>query len=407
MHRALRRLIGIGAALALAASAPGPAHAAEDEASPAASPSVTAAPLSALGGDQLALPGRQLNRTPEVTRLPKIAAKSWLIADLTTGEVLAAKNAHLPLPPASTLKTLTALTVLPRLPLDTPTKATRKAVTVDGTRVGLVEGRTYTVDELMYALFLPSANDAAVALAQANGGVPQTVAQMNQMARSLQANDTVAKNPSGLDRPGQVSSAYDLALMARAGLARPDFAAYAATKSFEFPDKGKRTRTIYSENRLLTGGYRGAVGVKMGFTSQAGRTFVAAATRKGHTLAFVGMRIVSRSSDAARTALDWGFANLGSITPVGMLVDPLPESAPTLAAVPDEIETPVDLSAAGLDVPVPDDPMAPWWFWVLLLGALAGAVFGRRLWRGRRRRPAMGMESSSTIRVDYHPYDPR
>jgi D-alanyl-D-alanine carboxypeptidase (penicillin-binding protein 5/6) len=167
-----------------------------------------------------------------------------------------------------------------------------------------VDGKAYTIESLFYGLFLRSGNDTAEALARANGGLALTISQMNEMARQLQANDTVAKSPSGLDRPGQVSSAYDLALIAR-------------------PGRGNSSYAIYNQNRLLTGGYKGAIGIKTGFTTNAGRTLIAAATRKGRTLIFVGLGINSASSDAAATALTWGFKNRDLISPVGTLVEPL------------------------------------------------------------------------------------
>lgn len=405
-----RRLPGIVAALLTMSLALPSAHAVESTPSPAADPSVTAvAPpvRSTLGGERLAVTTRQVDRGPGAKAIGRIKAKSWILVDVDSGAVLAAKDPHRPLPPASTLKSLTALTLLPRLPLDQETKATAKAVGSEGTRVGLRPGKTYTVEQLMYGLMLASGNDAAVALAQANGGVRETVDQMNATAQSLQALDTVAKNPSGLDANGQVSSAYDLALIARAGLAREDFRRFTSTVTFDFPGKGKRTYPIYTQNGLLLDRYRGAIGVKTGFTTNAGRTFVAAATRKGRTLVFVGMGIKDGSADTAARALTWGFRNADKVTPIGQLVEPAQAAVQTLAASP-EPATPVDLSNAGLLVPTADDPMAPWWFWVLLAlvaGAVVLWVVSRR--NPRRHRPASVFESPNAIRVDYHPYDPR
>lgn len=412
--RALPRLmLGIVAACATIGLVSPSAHAVETptpastvEAAPSTSPAVQPV-RSTLGGERLALTTRQVERGPDAKPLGRIRAKSWILVDVGSGEVLAAKDPHRVLPPASTLKSLTALTLLPRLPLDQQTKATARAVGSEGTRVGLLPGKTYRVEQLMYGLMLASGNDAAVALAQANGGVRETVDQMNAMAASLQALDTVAKNPSGLDAPGQVSSAYDLALIARAGLAREDFRRFTSTVTYEFPGKGKRTYPIYTQNDLLLDRYRGAIGVKTGFTTQAGRTFVAAATRKGRTLVFVGLGIKDGSADTAARALTWGFRNADRVTPIGQLVAPAQAAVQTLEASPPPA-TPVDLSNAGLLVPTADDPMAPWWFWVLLVlaaGAGAYVVVTRR--NPRRRRPASVFESPNAIRVDYHPYDPR
>lgn len=179
------------------------------------------------------------------------------------------------------------------------------------------------MDQLWYAVFLPSANDAAIAVAEANGGVRRTVRQMNDVAYELRALDTVAKNTNGLDAPGQLSSAYDLALIARAGLARPDFAKYASTVRAEFPDvKGKGSHPIYTTNRLLLHGWRGAIGVKTGFTSQAGRTYVGAATRGDRTLIVALMGIRESSEGAAKKLLKWGFQNGDAVTPIGTLLEP-------------------------------------------------------------------------------------
>jgi len=276
-----------------------------------------------LGGELLTKPGRVVQLGPGAKELPPLMARTWLIADARTGEILAAKGAHRTRAPASTLKMLTALTVIPKLPLDSTTVARAKAVNMYGARVGLVKGKTYTIEQLMNAMMLPSANDAAVALAQANGGITRTVSQMNELAAQLQARNTVARNPSGLDAPGQQSTAYDLALIARAGLAQPTFADFVKRTKAEFPKKGKKMRPIYTTNRLLLGNYPGVVGVKTGFTSNAGRTYVGAATRNGRTLIVSFMGVRERTDVAAAKLLTWGFANADKVTPIGVLVDPI------------------------------------------------------------------------------------
>lgn len=317
-----------------------------------------------IGGAQLALPGRQANLAPGAAEVPEIWAETWLLADADTGEILAAKDAHLQRPPASTLKTLTAVTLLPRLPLDQQYQVTWRDSRAEGSRVGLVDGKSYTIESLFYGLFLRSGNDTAEALARANGGMALTIAQMNEVAQQLQAYDTVAKSPSGLDRPGQLSSAYDLALIARAGLRIPAFAQFASTKMYEFPGRGNSSYPIYNQNRLLMGGYKGAIGVKTGFTTNAGRTLIAAATRKGRTLIFVGLGIHSASADAAATAMTWGFKNRELLTPIGVLVEPLaatpsPEPSASTQALSDQQQAALlaisdeQLAMAGLVVPLP------------------------------------------------------
>ena len=321
----------------------------------------TATPALAqtIGGEQLASPHRTVSLLPRADPLPDVWAQTWILADATTGAVLAQKGSHIQRAPASTLKMLTALTVMPQTSPDQTYTATAKAAQTYGSRVGLKIGRTYLLDQLWYAVFLPSANDAAIAVAEANGGVGRTVEQMNSVAHRLQADDTVAKTPNGLDSPGQVSSAYDLALIARAGMARSDFAKYAGTARAMFPDmKGKGSHPIYTTNRLLRHGYAGMVGVKTGFTSRAGRTYVGMATRNGRSLIVALMGIHEASETAARKLLDWGFANSAKVTPIGQLVAPLPEgSTPgataSASAVPEQqpsIEPSAHRSSRASDV---------------------------------------------------------
>lgn len=276
-----------------------------------------------VGGAQLASTKRTVNLGTGAEPLPEVWAATWVLADADTGEVLAHKGAHVPRAPASTLKMLTALTVLPQTSPGQTYVATRRAADIYGSKVGLRPGKSYTMRQLWNAVFLPSANDAAIAVAEANGGVRRTVRQMNAVAEALGATTTVARNTNGLDAPGQVSSAYDLALIARAGLKRPDFAGYASRAKARFPDvRGSGTHRIYTTNRMLLNDWPGAIGVKTGFTSQAGRTFVGAATRDGRTLIVSLMGIKETTEGAATKLLSWGFRNADRVTPVGVLIEP-------------------------------------------------------------------------------------
>jgi D-alanyl-D-alanine carboxypeptidase (penicillin-binding protein 5/6) len=282
-----------------------------------------------IGGAALAAPGVVL--APGAPAPPTIQAKAFVVADLDSGEILAAQSAHLPLPPASTLKSLTALTLLPRLDPATEYTATYEDASAEGSKVGIVVGAPYLVSDLFNGLMLPSGNDAAHALGEAAGGQAVALELMNTEARRLQALDTVAKTTSGLDEPGQLTSAYDLALIARAGLQRADFRELTSRKSADFPGQpvasGPRpTYKIYTQNRLLLNGYDGAIGVKTGYTTQAGRTFVAAAERNGRSYVVTLLGTAGRSEPAAAELLDWAFAN-PEIASVAQLVDPVPAAA--------------------------------------------------------------------------------
>jgi D-alanyl-D-alanine carboxypeptidase (penicillin-binding protein 5/6) len=273
---------------------------------------------------------------PAAGPLPFFDGTSYVIADATTGEILAAKDPHGPARPASTQKTLLALTMLPRLdPNDTYTADTQD-VGVEGTRVGMAAGETYKINDLWYALFLRSGNDAANGLAKAGGGGDLAKAIRMEMgeAHRLQADDTTVVNPSGLDAPGQFSSAYDLALFGRALLQRGDARKYMVTQHWQFPGNSTATKQsvdpamiqVNSENRLL-GKYPGIVGVKPGYTSLAHNTDIVAAERDGRTIlvTLTGVPHPTITQEAA-AFLDWGFAHDGEVDPVGQLVDPLSPS---------------------------------------------------------------------------------
>ena len=279
-------------------------------------------PQSPVGGPLLASDGVIVNPDAAAPALPGgLDMGSWLVADADTGEVLAAKAPHRRFLPASTLKTLTAVTLLPLLDPTATTKATQADASVDGSKVGLVPGMSYTLDTLFTAMLVVSGNDAADALAEAAGGIPHTVDLMNAEALHLQAFDTLARTPSGLDAPGESTSAYDLALIARAGLALPEFRHYVSIVRSTVPAPHHKHFEIYTHNRLLTT-FPGDIGIKNGYTVKAGATYVGAATRNGHTIIVTLMNAPPYFWPQAKALLSWGFRARGHVQPIGTLVGP-------------------------------------------------------------------------------------
>jgi D-alanyl-D-alanine carboxypeptidase (penicillin-binding protein 5/6) len=276
---------------------------------------------SAVGGAALTARGTVVHAAAAVPALPATTATSFIVADATTGQILAARDAHGRLAPASTLKILTAVTLIPRFKPNATVKGTTVAAQTDGTRVGIAPSVTYRVDKLFEALLVMSGNDAAVSISDAEGGLIATLARMNAKAAQLQARDTVARTPNGLDAPGQTSSAYDLALIFRAGLAMPAFRRAIGLRSTTFPLGNGTSDRIYTHDRLLTS-YPGMIGGKNGYTIAAQGSFVGAAERGGHTIIVVVMRDRANFWPEVRALLDWGFAADGHVKPVGYLVTP-------------------------------------------------------------------------------------
>ncbi|MGW3986598.1 D-alanyl-D-alanine carboxypeptidase family protein [Streptomyces sp. NPDC004830] len=329
----------------LALTAPAAVAAPKPSDSPSASPSATPpASMSTVGGARLGRPGTQVNLASGVPVLPKgVSARSWIVADAETGDVLAAHNAHWRLAPASTLKMLFADTLLPKFPRTGKHKVVPSdlaGIGAGSSMVGIKEEETYTVHDLWLGVFLRSGNDAVHVLSAMNQGVDNTVREMNEHAVELQALDTHVVSPDGYDAEGQVSSAYDLTLIARSGMQKKDFREYAATVSAKFPGetkkgkKGKSVREsfeIQNTNRLLSGDsdvpvYQGIAGVKNGNTTNAGATFTGVAERNGKVLLVTVMNPEKPEhnevyKETARL-FDWGFKAAGKVQPVGELVPP-------------------------------------------------------------------------------------
>jgi serine-type D-Ala-D-Ala carboxypeptidase (penicillin-binding protein 5/6) len=310
--------------------APGSAVAPGPGASLGAAESLGAASAAArldVGGLQLAGRGVVVNYPASGPKLPSVPATAYVIADASTGQVLAAKDPHGEFAPASTLKVLTAITLLPRLNPDAMVTASKLAASQEPNIAGLIAGHQYQVSALFKALLLISANDAAVALTEATGSFATGMQLINAEAQHLQAYDVVAKMPNGLPAPGQVVSAYDEALIARQALASPAFMGYDSTLAARFQVKPGKWETLLNQNTLLTQ-YKGGIGGKIGWTQASGATYIGMARRNGVTLIVTVLHCTPlQEITSGEKLLNWGFAEDGHVAPVGTLVSPLPTAA--------------------------------------------------------------------------------
>ncbi len=253
-------------------------------------------------------------------RPEELGAASAILVDAASGDILYAHAARERRAPASLTKVMTAAVVLERGKLTDQVVASPRVREAGGHTMGLRPGQRLTVQDLLSALLVLSANDAAVALAEHVGGsVPGFAAFMNAKAEALGMRDTHFRNPHGLDAPDHYSTAYDLAVLTRYALQSPMFAQIVRTRQTVITVKGpaKRrgrqataVRVLRTHNRLLTA-FEGADGVKTGFTSEAGRCLVASAQRDGRRVIAVLLNDPRRWEDAA-SLLEYGFTLLGA-----------------------------------------------------------------------------------------------
>ncbi len=245
--------------------------------------------------------------------IPDGPAPAWIIADLDSGQVLAGRDMYAAHPPASTIKTLLALTALDELDLGATMVATPANIMVECNCAGVKPGHTYTARQLLEGALLVSGNDAANALADMLGGYDVAVDKMNAKAAAIGAYDTHATSPSGLDGPGGPgwTSPHDLAAIFRAAMANPVFAQITAQPTAMFPTASGEKPLINQDELLVR--YPGAIGGKTGYTYAARKTFVGAAERGGRRLVIAMMYGLVRDGgptywDQAAMLLDWGFA---------------------------------------------------------------------------------------------------
>ena len=238
---------------------------------------------------------------------PAVTCEACIVVD-DHGGVLFARRPDARLPMASTTKMVTALLVVEEADLEEQVTVSANAATIGGGGLDLQAGETYTAEALLYALLLSSSNESAVALAEhVEGSEAEFVADMNQFADSIEADDTAFVTSHGLDIPGHYSSARDLATIAAALLQDPVLARIVATGSATI--EGPRGAIHLDNRNSLLESYKGAVGVKTGYTLGAGNVLVGAARRRGRVLISVAMDSVNSTTDT-QDLLDYGWARL-------------------------------------------------------------------------------------------------
>ena len=244
---------------------------------------------------------------PRVVRGPKgVRARYAILVDVGGGEVLWSRRGRVKAPPASLTKMLTALAVRASLDLDRVTVASKAAARQPARRLAMRRGQKLTVSQALKALMIVSANDVAVMLAEAAGGsVARFSRAMDAESRRLGLRASSWRNPHGLDARGHRSTAFDLAILARAVLEDRWLSRVVKMRRAAFTTPSGRRHRLTARSRFLLG-YKGAVGVKTGFTDDAGHCLAAAATRGGRTLVAVVLRSPDNAADAGRM-LDWGF----------------------------------------------------------------------------------------------------
>ena len=262
----------------------------------------------------IAMPMGITARAAPTTASLALSSESAMLMDASDGSVLYEKNAHQKKGMASTTKIMTALIASEYGELDRPLDIPKAAIGVEGSSIYLSEGERLSVRELLYALLLSSANDAAEALAiLCHGSIESFVEKMNARALSLGLKSTHFVNPHGLYHEEHYTTAYELALIARAALNEPTVSEIAATYRYRIPKRDScNERYLINHNKLLRL-YDGAIGLKTGFTKKTGRCLVSAATRNGLTLIAVTLNAPDDWNDHIKM-LDYGFDMYESIT---------------------------------------------------------------------------------------------
>jgi D-alanyl-D-alanine carboxypeptidase (penicillin-binding protein 5/6) len=331
MRRLAARLVIAGMALAVGATtagcsaAPGLAYAQGATRPGLPSRTATTAMVPASARAKVAPGGPML----DVVGAPKgVKAKAGILVDATTGQVLWAQGENTVRPIASITKVMTALVILQAGGLNqkvtVPEAATAYVAKYDANAAGLIPGQVFTVDELLHAMLIVSAADAAFTLANVYGpGLPAFIAKMNAEAAKLGLTHTHFTSPDGLPYPTETSTFSTPAELVRLGeiaMGYPEFRSIVALRFYNLPKGDGHSAYSFTSSNELIGKYQGVIGIKTGFTNAAGHTLLFEAVRGGRTL--IGDVLGSPPSgpaagaqDAARV-LTWGFSLEQSTEPV-------------------------------------------------------------------------------------------
>ena len=312
---------------------------------------------------------------------PNIHASSALLVDLTDNDqVLFSRNSHEVRAPASLTKMVTALVVRDQYGLD-DTVTTDGHVRIAQGTMGILPGMHFTVRQLLYSMLLPSSNDAAAALAAHDPyGYEHFIRLMNEKARALGATTSHFVNPHGLDEPGHVSSAWDMAIFARQLLNDPMLAQIVRTKRYNLVWPSDHKIRVLTNHNFLLGRYPGMIGVKTGYTVHAGHSLVTAVQTSQSLLVSVLMNSPNLYGETA-ALLDYGKAvELG--TEPGGGGPALPASRLSMPPVAPSLRTrAIRLSTAPLARDPRDEPI-----WLVLLTGLAALTSASLLVRRRTSR---------------------
>lgn len=240
-----------------------------------------------------------------------VSAKSALLYEPTNDTVLYSKNPHKRMGMASTTKIMSAVCALENSDPEKIVEIDERAVGIEGSSIYLEKGEQFKMLDLIYALMLQSANDAAVAISyEIAGGVDEFAALMNEKACELGLSDTHFTNPHGLDDKEHYTTAYDLAKITAYALENPIFKEIVSTYKYEIQSSLK-SRILVNHNKLLNS-YDGAIGVKTGFTKKSGRSLVGASERDGIRLISVTINAPDDWRDH-KAMLDYGYMRLEQV----------------------------------------------------------------------------------------------
>lgn len=241
-----------------------------------------------------------------------VSAQSAVLMCVNSGEVLYSKNENKHLPMASTTKIMTSLIALEAATPDREIVVDHNMVSVEGTSMGLVDGDSVSLSELVYGMMLQSGNDAANTVAYVLGGSPEKFAEMmNSRAKEIGMSNTNFVTPSGLDDENHYSTAYDMALLAAECIMNPEFRYICSQKSAKLTyGNPPYLRTLTNHNKLLWK-YSDSIGIKTGFTKKSGRCLVSAAERNGIILVAVTLNAGDDWNDHI-SMFEYGFSNCDS-----------------------------------------------------------------------------------------------